>query len=80
MVKVDLWLLDEDQEFYGYLEFDHTPTLQEVGTGVWQRHNNVKAYYAEWDGGATGQADVFFNEDNPNYMADFKSKLDEFLG
>ena len=80
MNKVDLWVLMEGQEFYGSLEFDHVPTLQEIGTGVWERYNNMTAYYAQWNEGSTGQADVFFNEENPNYMADFKEKLDNFLG
>lgn len=79
MVKVDLWLLVDDQEFYDYLEFDHSPSFPEVGTAVWEKYNTIKAYYSEWEDQSTGQADIFFIEDNPDYMAEFKTKLDNFL-
>ena len=80
MNKVDLWVLVENQEFYGYLEFDHEPSIQEVGVGVWEKYNNFTAYYAQWENGATSQADIYFIEENPDYGSDFKAKLDNFLG
>lgn len=79
MVKVDLWMLVEGNEFYDYLEFDHDPSKEDVGNAVWNRHSEYTAYHAQWVSDTNNQSRIEYAEENPNYPTEFQEKLEEYL-
>ena len=79
MVKVDLWMLVEGNEFYDYLEFDSNPSKSDVGNAVWNKYSEYTAYHAKWDGDDNNQSRIEYVEENPNYPTEFAAKLSEYL-
>ena len=81
MYKVNLWMLVDGEEFYDYIDFPQRPTVENLGMSVYEKYNNMTAYFAIHgeDDTCQTQVDIYYQEEHPDYDKVFKAKLLDYL-
>lgn len=79
MIEIPCVILVGGQTYVEKLIFDDPSSLTELGNKVYAKHDAYTAYVALVDDKPTGQVDIFYQEVNPNWMADLEKILRDNL-
>ena len=79
MIEIPYVVLIGGQTYVEKLIFDDTPSLLNIGDGIYSKYNAYTAYVALVNNEPTGQVDIFYQEVNPNWMLDLEKILRDNL-